>query len=97
MDILKKYEEENPEISPQVPEWESFEEYRGLIRFVIRFSGGRIQDEKQANLVLVVVTILMVTLSLFFFLRLGGPTLPSAFEMLRDTPTTGLRHGAIVP
>ncbi|MEK7082654.1 MAG: hypothetical protein AAB972_00660 [Patescibacteria group bacterium] len=97
MDILAKYEKENSQVSSQAPLGESSEEYSGMTRFVTRLSGGRIQDIHQANVVLVIVAVLLFVLSVFFFLRRGGPRLPSVSEILRDTPTTGLRPGAMVP
>lgn len=78
MDILKKYEEENLEMSSRVPQWEPSEEYSGLTRFVIRFSGGRIQNEKQANSVLLALAVCMFIIT-FIILFGGGEGSPAAF------------------
>lgn len=97
MDILEKYEKENPQLFSQTPSGEPSEEYGVLPRLVIRFFGGRIENERQANFVLVIVAVLLVALSAFFLSRRSGSRMPSMSEMLRDTPRSGLRPGAIVP
>lgn len=58
MDILKKYEEENPKVHSQTPlKWEPSGEYSGIIRLVMRLSGGKIKNARQANIVLLIVII----------------------------------------
>lgn len=70
MDILEQYEKENPEMSSRTPQWKSSEEYSGLTRFVIRVSRGRIQNEKQANNVLIALAVCMFIVT--FIILFGG-------------------------
>ena len=72
MDILEQYEKDLPQVSRQVPQWESSGEYSGLIRLVMRFSGGRIQDERQANIVLVIVAVVIFIILLLILINQGG-------------------------
>ena len=44
MDILQKYNKENPEAPSRSPEWDSSQEYSFLIRLIMRLSGGKIQS-----------------------------------------------------
>ena len=71
MDILEQYEKENPEV--KIPEWQPSEDHGFLIRLVIRLSQGRIQEEKQANYVLLVIIgiLFLITILIFF---LSGPS-----------------------
>lgn len=64
MDILESYEKQNPEASSRAPQWEPSEEYGGLTRFVIRVSRGRIQNEKQANTVLIALAVCMFIITI---------------------------------
>ena len=70
MDILAQYEKENPESSSRVPQWEPSEEYGALTRFVIRLSKGKIQNEKQANIVLILWAACMFAIAMIILL--GG-------------------------
>ena len=71
MDILEQYEKENPEV--KIPEWQTSQDYSFLVRLVMRISGGRIQEEKQANYVLfVAVGIMFLVAILIFFV--SGPS-----------------------
>lgn len=45
MDILGQHEKNFPQESRQTPQWESSEEYGAITRLVVRFSGGRIENE----------------------------------------------------
>ena len=53
MDILKQYEQKNTQEPRQTPQWEGSQKYGEVARFVIRLSGGRIQNDRQVNIVLV--------------------------------------------
>ena len=65
MDILQKYNEENPEIpyedSPCSPSWE----YGALVCTLIRLSGERIQNVQQANTILLGVAIVIFAFTFF--------------------------------
>ncbi len=78
MDILAQYEKENPEPSSRTPQWEPSEEYGGLTRFVIRLSKGKIQNEKQANTVLLALAVCMFIIALIILFG-GSGGLPAAF------------------
>ncbi|MEK7074358.1 MAG: hypothetical protein AAB968_01175 [Patescibacteria group bacterium] len=78
MDILAQYEKENPEPSSRAPQWEPSEEYGGLTRFVIRLSKGKIQNEKQANTVLLALAVCMFIITLIILFG-GSGELPAAF------------------
>lgn len=63
----------------------SFNPKRSIfVRLVTNYSGGLIKDERQANFVLLVFSIITLTLSLFLFFRDSGlPQKPSQEEILR--------------
>ena len=55
MDILEQYEKQNPETLSRSNKYDisrEFQEESFLVRFVMRLSGGRIQDARQACFVL---------------------------------------------
>ncbi len=101
MDLLEQYKQQRPEaFKPVVPQPATDpygREYGAMVRLVMRMSGGRIRDARQASYVLIAVAAVFLTVSLFFFFRGSGPSLPSAQEILRDTPTSGLRSGTQLP
>lgn len=76
MDILSQYEQENPEASKPQPAWQSSGEYGFFIRLVMRLSGGKIQNETQANYVLFVFIAIAVIISLSLFFNTG----PAKFQ-----------------
>jgi len=76
MDILQQYEKDLPQVSRQVPQWESSGEYGGLVRLVVRFSGGRIENERQANFVLIVTAVIIFGISLLIVFNPWGNTRP---------------------
>lgn len=67
MDILAQYEKENPkqeQASQNIYDDQS-EDYGAIIHWVMKVSGGRIQDVRQANMVLIVAAVIMIIISLF--------------------------------
>lgn len=80
MDILEQYEKENPEVSSRVPQWESSGEYSGLTHFVIRYSGGRIQNEKQINTVLLALAVCMFIIMIIVLFS-GGASQPEGLPI----------------
>ena len=82
MDILEKYDKENPEVLRQDSPWELSEEYSFLVCMVIRLSGGRIQSPQQANYVLVGISVVMIIVTgIILITGFGGITpvvLPSS-------------------
>ena len=71
MDILKQYNQQFPEANKPAPQWQPPEEYGAIVRLAIKLSRGRIKNEKQANAVLLGVSI--VSFILTFFLLFGAP------------------------
>lgn len=93
MDILGKYQQEHPEAFQNPPSskpdssWEPSNEYSFLIRTVMKLSGGRIRDEKRANLILLAVTGITLLISALIIIHIindGGPTIME--EDLKLTP-----------
>ncbi|GEM_PF-6354342 len=88
MDILKKYNEkkvprkiyfQDPvKARPQVPSREPPGTYHGLVYVVMRVSGGIIKDQRQANAVLVILIVAMITISGVLLTKKegGGNTIP---------------------
>ena len=98
MGILENYKEQNPSAFREAPKWQPPREYGFFIRMVMRLSGGRIREVNKAAQVLAIAVAVVFVVSLFLFLSGGGgPKLPPEREILRDTPTTGLRQGAEIP
>jgi len=68
MDILEQYEKENSQVFSRVSQWEPSQEYGGLTHFVVRIFGGRIQNERQASLILLgIVTVATLIAFIIFF------------------------------
>jgi hypothetical protein len=65
MDILQKYNEENPEILHQDSPCDPSGEYGALVCTVMRLSAGRIQNAKQADKVLFGIAIAVFILTFF--------------------------------
>ena len=98
MGLLENYREQNPEAFREAPKWEPPREYGFFIRLVMRLSGGKIRDVNTAAKMLAIAAAVVFVVSLFlFFSGGGGPKLPPEREILRDTPTTGVRQGAEIP
>ncbi|MEK7541316.1 MAG: hypothetical protein AAB533_00505 [Patescibacteria group bacterium] len=98
MNLLSQYNKDHPEAFQEqkaVPMTDEYgREYTTMVRWVIRLSGGRIRDGRTATYTLMAVAAIIFIISLFLFFRGGGASLPPAREILRDTPTSGLRPGA---
>ena len=65
MDILQRYNEENSEISHQDSPCDPAGEYGALVCTVMRLSGGRIQNVKQADRVLLGIAIVIFIITFF--------------------------------
>ena len=93
MDILEKYKGEHPEaFRPRENPGLASDEYGFLIKLAIRMPGGFVRNARQASRVLLGAAVLLIVVSLsVFFWRGSGPELPSEGEIVRDTPTSGLR------
>ncbi len=64
MDILDQYEKQTPEVRSQAPVQLHLSEDIGfLVRMTMKFSGGRIQNERQANKVLIGIVCLMAVIA----------------------------------
>ena len=69
MGILEQYEKQFPEANKPTPQWQPSSEYGFWVRLVMKLSGGRIQDEKIANYVLLgaVLLLMVIAIMIFFF------------------------------
>lgn len=72
MDILKKYNEDTPTVRPQVSQWQPPSEYGFFVRMVMRVSGGRIRELRQASYVLLIGAIVITIIAAVLFLGAGG-------------------------
>lgn len=93
MDILKKYNEQQAESAPPVVQVRSNQgepffdpNSPKIVRWVIRYSGGLVKDERQADYVLIGFVALAIIVTLVLIFSGGGPKLPSQEEIYRDTP-----------
>lgn len=84
MDLLEQYKQQNPEMfreenRPQATD-EYGREYKGMVRLVMRLSGGRIRDTRRANMVLLGTAMVLTCITIAFFLlgSSGGIEQPSA-------------------
>ena len=75
MDILAQYEKENP--SPKESQTETYTEQSGdygpIVSFVMRISRGKIQNEPQANFVLLIAAISIMIISVLILVFSGTP------------------------
>ncbi|MFY9462892.1 MAG: hypothetical protein WAP52_01765 [Candidatus Sungiibacteriota bacterium] len=73
MDLLEQYKQQNPEVFREqkpVPMTDEYgREYSGMTALMIRLSGGRIQNAKQANWALLVLAGLAALSAFFLFVR----------------------------
>ncbi len=76
MDLLEQYKQQNPERfreQKSAPMTDAYgREYSMLVGFVIRLSGGKIRNAKQANYFLLGIAGIIAFISLILFLRLIG-------------------------
>ena len=75
MDILKQYEKENP--TPNQALQDTYgnlsQDYGPIVSFVMRISKGKIQDEKQANKILIAIAIGIIIISVLIVMFSGNP------------------------
>ncbi len=81
MDLLSQYNKDQPEAFQEEKAAPITDEYgrahSGMIRLVMRLSGGRIRDARTASYVLLIAAAVILTVSLvFFFAGSGNSTLP---------------------
>ncbi|MBI4224788.1 MAG: hypothetical protein HY617_00500 [Candidatus Sungbacteria bacterium] len=75
MDILGAYEKNKPQTSVgQVPYAGTASSDGFLVRMVLKFSGGRVRDQKQALLVLLVIAGVGLLIAGILIVRSSGPT-----------------------
>ena len=89
MDILKSIKEEPhaAEVPSQTYGADGYSsETSGLMGWIITHSGGAVKNEKQASILLLVFSAVMIIVALFLVFRGGGPELPSQEEIDRATP-----------
>lgn len=72
MDLLSQYKVQHPEAFREKPKWKPPSEYGFFIRLVMRLSGGRIREARQASYVLLMVTLLIGALTVIVWLTKGG-------------------------
>ncbi len=81
MDLLEQYKQQHPEKFQEqkpAPMADPYgREYSTLVALVIRLSGGRIQNAKQASYALLAVAIVFVLASLLFFTGVPGTSAPT--------------------
>ena len=75
MDILGKYEAEQPRVVPQVLH-ERVTEYGFFVRLVMRLSSGRITDARQATYLLLIVAVIFVLAALVILFAGSGSDVP---------------------
>lgn len=94
MDILEQYEKNLPQEPHQAPQWESSDEYAWSTRFLMRYSGGKIQNEKQASHILMGFVAVAIIFLLFLFFSNGliqqKPTATSIEQMKQFMNTVPL-------
>ncbi|KKT81973.1 MAG: hypothetical protein A2V96_00460 [Candidatus Yonathbacteria bacterium RBG_16_43_6] len=56
-----------------------------IIALIIKFSGGHIKNEQQANYVLIIFAVAAIIISIILFSRLS-PTSPKAVQFREDIP-----------
>ncbi len=94
MDLLEQYKQQHPEaFRPRENTGLGADEYGFLIKLAIRLPGGFVQNAKQASRVLLGAAGIALAITVLLLLRGSGQELPSEEEILRNTPTSGLRGG----
>lgn len=74
MDILAKYEAENPHIVRHLRQTSIAPEYGFFVRLIMGLSGGKIQDARRANTVLFGITLLIMATAVLIFIFAGSAT-----------------------
>ncbi|MBI3442239.1 MAG: hypothetical protein HY007_00495 [Candidatus Sungbacteria bacterium] len=78
MDLLGEYEKQNPQPVRAAPQRRPYQEYGFFIRLVMRLSGGRIQNTRQASYILLAAAgIILLTAILVFLGAFGFSSSPS--------------------
>lgn len=76
MDLLSQYNKDNPETIQKQKRQPITDEYgrtyTGMIAFVMRLSGGRIRDARQASYALLVIAIMIAVISFILFIGQRG-------------------------
>jgi hypothetical protein len=84
MDILQQYDKENPSLkeSSQETYGDSSGDYGQIVSFVMRISQGKIQNEPQANFVLLIIAAIIAGVAIMFFISgmSGGGGKPLPYE-----------------
>ena len=82
MDILAQYEKENPEQKQASQEMygNQSQDVGPIVSFVMRISQGKIENEKQANVVLLIIAGIIAVVAIIIFISTrvesGGVPLP---------------------
>ncbi len=75
MDILGQYEKQSSESPSHAPAWKPSQEMGeggSLVQFVIRISGGKIKNVRQATYALLAGAGILILVSLFIFFGTGS-------------------------
>ena len=85
MDILGQYEKQIPNVPLSTPQWQPPNEHGFLIGLVIKISGGKISDERQATFVLALVAGFGLAASIAILLySFSGPAIPPNLGLTID-------------
>ncbi len=84
MDLLSQYKQDHPEAfqekkQPRMSD-EYGREYTGMVRLVVRLSGGRIRDARTASYALLIFVSIIIVASLFLFFSGGSATFSEDWE-----------------
>ena len=74
MDILGKYEQDHPQALVQQPSSNAVPSEGFLIRFVMKFSGGKIHDRRQALMILLIVAGIALFIAVLLIFQSTGVT-----------------------
>ncbi|GEM_PF-910218 len=71
MDLLEQYKQQNPEAFQNKKPTSAVDiygrEYTGMMAWIIRISGGKIHDAKQASVVLLILAVVVAVAAVFLF------------------------------
>lgn len=79
MDILGQYEKQTPQ-QPQAPQHtytDASQDNTPVISLIMRLSRGRIRDARQANFVVVIITVALTIIFLLSIIGLPGSSAPT--------------------
>lgn len=75
MDILEQYNKNNQQVPVRQPSYRGAEQSEGfLIRTVIKLSGGKMQDRRQALVILLVLAGAVLLVAVILIMQNTGPT-----------------------